>query len=219
MNSKMVGKVAVLVLAGLGMAQLADSGLAVGTASDVPLRTYRVYVPEVVRDEPQRTIKPETLPYIGRIVSISLASAQLNQYSTLEQRDVTNVGGRETLEDPTHPSMVAWYPRFGRPGLRANNTVLTAHVDYVGFGPGPFAHLASSTAGDPLYLTMASGDTYAYTVKSVVLAAVASLDMEPIMFPNLDSHTERVTLISCGGTLARGAYDSRVLLIAERYIP
>jgi hypothetical protein len=159
------------------------------------------------------------LPYIGRIVSISLPSAQLNQYTALEQRDVANVGGRETLEDPTHPSKVAWYPRFGRPGLRANNTVLTAHIDYLGFGPGPFAHLTSSTAGDPLYLTMASGDSYAYTVQSVTLTPVAGLDMDAVMFPNLDLHTERVTLISCGGTFAGGTYGSRLVLIAERYIP
>ena len=45
------------------------------------------------------------------------------------------------------------------------------------------------------------------------------------MYPGLGSHTERVTLISCGGTFIPnpgglgGAYNGRIVLIAERWVP
>ena len=94
------------------------------------------------------------------------------------------------------------------------------------FGNGPFAYLTSAAYQDALYVTMANGASYAYTVKSVEVVSLAELEagaMDAYVFPSLDSYTERITLISCGGNfVARagggGDYTSRVILVAERYV-
>lgn len=74
---------------------------------------------------------------------------------------------------------------------------------------------------------MADGTVYAYTVHSVELVSLDALQsgaMDNYVFPALDAHTERVTLISCGGDFVPrpgggGDYTSRVILVAERYVP
>jgi hypothetical protein len=47
--------------------------------------------------------------------------------------------------------------------------------------------------------------------------------MMAIVYPGLDVKVERVTLISCGGNFrplpGGGEYDSRVIVIAERFLP
>jgi len=143
----------------------------------------------------------------------------------VEQRDTTFSEGREVFEDPSVPARVAWYSRFGHPGFPGGNSIFAAHVDYVNYGPGPFAHLTSAAVGDALYVTMDNGETYSYTVRSVEVISLASLSMDAVVFPALDSYTERVTLISCGGSFVPnangvgGEYNSRVILVAERYVP
>ena len=79
---------------------------------------------------------------------------------------------------------------------------------------------------DALYVTMDNGVQYAYSVRSVEIVSLAELQagaMNDYVFPALDSYTERITLISCGGNfVARpgggGDYTSRVILVAERYV-
>lgn len=172
---------------------------------------------------PTPTPAPRTEPYVGPITSVYLGSARVLGGAPIEERDTHFSGGREYFDDPSAPQFIAWYPRFGRPGFAAGNTVMAAHVNYVGYGNGPFAYLLDAAAGDALYVTMANGDVLAYTVQSVTLHHLATVDMDAIVFPALDGHTERVTLISCGGTFIRaatgGEYDSRIVLVAERYIP
>ena len=101
---------------------------------------------------------------------------------------------------PSAPALVAWYPRFGHPGFAGHNSIFAAHINYIGYGNGPFAHLTSAAAGDALYVTMANGDIYTYTVRSVEVVDLAVLDMDAVVFPFLGTAIERITLISCGGT-------------------
>jgi sortase (surface protein transpeptidase) len=141
----------------------------------------------------------------------------------VEERDTVYVGGREVFADPSAPQKIAWYPRFGTPG-RTANSIFAAHINYVNYGNGPFAYLTSARPDDALYVTMADGTVYTYTVKSVEVIHISELDMNIVVFPSLDGHTERVTLISCGGTFVPypgggGEYESRVVLVAERYHP
>jgi sortase (surface protein transpeptidase) len=142
--------------------------------------------------------------------------------------DTTYVNGIETLEDPSYPGDIAWYPRFGHPGYGGGtNSLFAGHVNYYRFGNGPFAYLTSAQPGDALYVTMADGEEFAYTVESVRLLPLDELTsggMQDVVFPELDSHTERVTLISCGGDFipfggGGGEYTSRVVLVAERWVP
>lgn len=210
----------------LAIAGLVFTAAAVAAPSALP---RRVVLPHLSTADPTptptATPTPRPTPYVGPIASIYLKSAQITGSAPIEERDTLVRGGREYFEDPTRPQYIAWYPRFGRPGFAAGNTIMAAHVNYVGYGNGPFAHLLQARVDDALYLTMANGDVLTYTVKSVELHKISEIDMDAIVFPPLDSHTERVTLISCGGTFiphpsgVGGDYDSRIILVAERYVP
>lgn len=205
-------------LAMLGGALAAPEGL-----------TRRAVLPHISNADPVPTPTPTATPvprrdpYVGPIASLYLGSAQVLGGAPIEERDTYVSGGREYFHDPSAPQYITWYPRFGRPGWAAGNTILAAHVNYVGHGNGPFAYLLDATAGDALHITMANGDVLTYTVKSVTLYHLSDLDMDAVVFPALDSHTERVTLISCGGTFipaaVGGEYDSRIVLVAERFVP
>jgi len=170
---------------------------------------------------------PTPVPYAGPVAALSLASARIDSQWPVETRDTTVIGGRETFQDPSGPQWIAWYARFGHPGYAGSNSIFAAHINYISFGNGPFAYLTSALPDDALYVTMADGSSYAYTVRSVQLVSLAELQAGSIdgyVFPALDSHTERVTLISCGGDFVPragggGDYTSRVILIAERYVP
>jgi sortase (surface protein transpeptidase) len=102
--------------------------------------------------------------------------------------------------------------------------MFAAHVNYVGYGPGPFANLLHSGPGDALYVKMDNGFVYTYTVQSVKVVPLAQLNMDEVVYVDLPEDKERVTLISCGGTFIPnpngpgGDYTSRVILVAERYL-
>ena len=193
-----------------------------------PLK-YRVVAPELSRAEdlPTPTPTPRPVPYTGPVSAMYLASARIDGNWPIETRDTTFIGGVETFQDPSGPAQIAWYARFGQPGFPANNSIFAGHINYVSFGNGPFAFLTSAAVDDALYLAMANGVTYTYTVRSVEVVSLAALQagaMDAYVFPALDSHTERVTLISCGGDFVPrvgggGDYTSRVILVAERYVP
>jgi hypothetical protein len=191
---------------------------------------YRVTAPQVNRGEtlatPTPTPTPRPVPYSGPVASLYLGSARISASAPVEVRDTVNVGGQETFQDPTRPERIAWYSRFGQPGFPANNSIFAGHINYIGHGNGPFAYLTSAAYDDALYVTMANGQQYAYTVRSVEIVSLAELQsgaMDAYVFPALASNTERITLISCGGNfVARagggGDYTSRVILVAERYV-
>ena len=202
---------------------LAAAAVAFAEGSPAPALKYHAFVPAVSRAEQALPAAPTPAPDHGPVVSLYLGSASITGNSPVEERDTVFVGGREVFADPSAPNRIAWYPRFGRPGDGANS-IFAAHINYVNYGNGPFARLTSAHADDALYVTMADGAVYAFTVKSVDIIGLHDLDMDLVVFPPLDGHTERVTLISCGGTFVPrpgggGEYESRVVLVAERYHP
>ena len=220
-----------LPLALLGGGLLFGLAASLASAAESPPANlkYRAIAPALSKAEllPTPTPIPTPVPYLGPVASISLGSARITSQWPVEVRDTTIVGGRETFQDPSHPGTIAWYARFGQPGFASNNSIFAAHINYINYGNGPFAYLTSAQVDDALYITMANGAVYAYSVKSVQLVPLADLEngaIDGFVFPGLDAHTERVTLISCGGDfVARpgggGDYTSRVILIAERYVP
>jgi hypothetical protein len=189
--------------------------------------TYKGYAPQVSKAEESTATPaapaPTPTPYVGPVTSIYLASGGVTTNAPIEVRGVNQTGSGPVFQDPTHPSRIAWYSSYGIPGWRGNNSIFAAHINYVNYGNGPFAKLTSAKPGDALYVTMANGTVYTYTVKSLQVVPLSQLDMTPVVYPDLDGNTERVTLISCGGTFVPlpggGAYDSRVILVAERYVP
>lgn len=216
-----------LVLPVVG-AILASASVLFASAAPEPTLKYHVVAPALSRaDElPTPTPIPRQVPYAGPVASLYLASAQISGDWAVAVRDTTSVGGRETFENPGSWDEIAWYARFGHPGYAANNSIFAAHINYVGHGNGPFAYLTRAAKDDALYVTMANGVSYTYTVKSVEVVSLAALEsgaMDAYVFPALDSYTERITLISCGGDFVPragggGDYTSRVILVAERYV-
>jgi hypothetical protein len=173
---------------------------------------------------PPPTPTPRPLPYQGPVGALHLASARLDGRWPVEQRGTHWDGSREVFDDPSGPAYIAHYRAFGQPGAPGTNSIFAAHINYYGFGDGPFAFLLTAREGDALYVTMDDGSEYAYTVKSVDVLDLDLLDMDAVVFPPLDGHTERITLLSCGGTFVPypgggGVYDSRVVLVAERWVP
>ena len=218
-----------IILAAAGLVFFVSA--AVGFAADDPPKLkFKAYAPAITRSvdptptpvSPTPTATPE--PDHGPIISLSLASASISAASVVEQRDTEIKGGREYFQDPSNPALIAWYPRFGRPGTPSSNAILAAHVNYVNFGITPFVNITSARIDDALYVTMQDGTVFTYTVKSVATIPTSSLNMDAIVFPGLDSQTQRVTLISCGGDFIAapgggGEYLSRVILVAERFAP
>jgi LPXTG-site transpeptidase (sortase) family protein len=97
-------------------------------------------------------------------------------------------------------------------------------VNYVGWSLTPFAYLSNLNVGDSVYVTMADGTMYTYTVNSVTLVPVAAVDMFQVLYPALDNNTEQVTLMTCGGDFfyqpgVGGEYGSRLIATATRFIP
>ncbi|MBE0608040.1 MAG: class F sortase [Dehalococcoidia bacterium] len=215
-----------LTVVGVALCLVSGALVAGAAANDAqPELKYRAYAPEVTRAEvpPTPTPVPLPVPYNGPVASLHLAAAKLDAAWPVEVRDTYFAGGREFFEDPSAPQRIAWYSRFGQPGYTGTNSIFAGHIDYVGFGKGPFGYLTSASAGDALYLTMDNGATYTYTVKSVAVVGLQNLDMDAVVFPALAAGVERVTLISCGGTFVPyagggGEYTSRVILVAERYV-
>jgi hypothetical protein len=213
----------------LSTAGLALVGASLVLAADPPKPDlkHRSYAPQITRADaptPTPTLAPPTpTPYVGAVTSIYLASGGVTTNAPIEARHVDNKPSGPVFQDPSHPSRIAWYNNFGLPGWRGNNSIFAGHINYVGYGNGPFAKLTSATIGDALYVTMANGTVYTYTVKSMNVVHLAQIDMNAIVFPALDANTERITLISCGGTFVPlpggGQYDSRVILVAERFVP
>ena len=195
-------------------------------AEDGEPLSVRVVVPALAGDgaAPQAALPPTHVDH-GGVDALFLASGGVTTNPVVERRHVDYLSSGAVLQTPTHPSRIAWYDRYSQPGNARENTIFSAHVDYVGYGLGPFHGVLESEHGSSLYLTMEDGSQFAYTVVSVKVIDLDDLDMQEVIFPILDEHTERVTLITCGGTFVPnpsgigGFYNSRVILIAERWVP
>jgi hypothetical protein len=200
-------------------------------AQDEDDREYQAFVAQVARDGtppppptpiPPPTPTPTPIDY-GPPRSMTLASAFIPAGTYIEQRHTRFTGGQEFFDEPSNPRWIAWYHRFSTMGRGGQNTIFSAHINYVGIGNGPFRYLTSARVGDSLSITMDNGQTLRYSVQSVQVISLANLNMDRVVYPGVPSNRERITLISCGGTFVPrpgggGDYDSRVILVAERII-
>jgi hypothetical protein len=219
-----------------GLLGLFGGALALAAGSAKPVLTPRAYAPIVERAEdptptPTPVPQPTPVPYrsTAAVSGLYVGSAGISTSMPIQQRDTSYEGGSEVLQDPTSPGYIAWYPRFGHPSEPGQDALFAAHVNYFGYGNGPFVYLHNGEVGGSLYVELSDGTEYAYTITSVQVIPVSELDgggMQDVVYPDLDAHTNRVTLISCGGDFVpyangggAGEYTSRVVLTAERYVP
>lgn len=114
------------------------------------------------------------------------------------------------ISAPLETNYLAWAPEIaaGRP------LVLTAHISGRGPGgtavPGTFFRLADAEAGDTVTVTRSGGGEQRYTVTSVRTVDKAAFPTE-VYRPRPEP---TALLITCGGDLRDGDYDSNIIVEA-----
>ncbi len=203
------------------------------TAADAPAQTQAATVaaaattasPSVAAATPEATPTPE--PYDGDLVAMRIPALEVD--AVVEQTDLITVNERPQLDVPADPHNVAWYPRYGTPGIDGD-TLYSAHKDYWPDIRGPFWALAELEDGDEIVLVMDDGREYVYEVffqrryrtEEVPMRDLIKADRaeNPELLRPADE--EWITLITCGGefvaTSERGSgiYLHRDIVIARR---
>jgi len=116
------------------------------------------------------------------------------------------------MEVPDDIGEVGWYqfgPIPGAPG----SSVLAAHVDKAGEGPGVFFYLDEVRAGDLISIKYADGTIAPFRVVSAERVAKGDLAVDSIF---ASSGEPLLRLITCGGSFNEsvGSYDDNVVVTA-----
>jgi sortase (surface protein transpeptidase) len=129
---------------------------------------------------------------------------------------VTNVGVEPSglMELPADPKIAGWY-RYGPDAAStAGNTVVSAHVDAVGYGLGPLSRLRDLGPGEQVSVTAADGSTRMYAIESVTYYNKTQLPIDQIFARD---GAPALVIITCGGPFdsATGHYTDNVVAIAR----
>ena len=155
-----------------------------------------VDVPTVSSALDQNQVPPAVAPQRIRVESLGIDMA-------IESVGLAADGA---MELPKDPSLAAWY-RFGpSPASAAGATVIAAHVDSLVYDIGPFAQLASASAGTEIVVTTEDGQDRRYAVESVQTVTKQDVPWDSIFDR---SGPGRLTLVTCGGEFD---YDARTYL-------
>ncbi len=176
-----------------------------------------------VAASPEPTPTPE--PYDGELVAMRIPALEVD--AAIERVGINRE--RNELDVPDDPHNVAWYHRYGKPGIDGD-TIYSAHKDYWPDIRGPFFALTELNDGDEIVLVMDDGREYVYEVffqqrylkDDVPMRDLIHADRaeDPELLRPADE--EWITLITCGGefvaTSARGSGDylHRDIVIARR---
>ena len=118
------------------------------------------------------------------------------------------------MELPPDVAVAGWY-RFGSdPGSDSGTTVISAHVDSLEYGLGPFSQLKTLGAGAPITVTSADGSTTTYVVESVQSILKSQLPLDQVFDRE---GAPRLVLITCGGQFDSEQlhYSDNVVVVAE----
>lgn len=141
---------------------------------------------------------PTTLwiPAIGLAVSLS----------TLGQ----NADG--SVQVPTDVQQPGWFRLGPTPG-QVGSAVILGHVDSYK-GPGVFFQLRTLAAGDPVYVSLADGETVQFAVNSV---AMYSKQQFPAQRVYASHGSSALQLVTCGGVFdgQTGSYLSNIVVYSS----
>lgn len=117
------------------------------------------------------------------------------------------------MELPPDVAVAGWYRYGSDPGSAAGTTVISAHVDSLEYGLGPFSQLGSLTAGAPITVTSSDGTTEVYAVESVQSILKSQLPLDQIFDRE---GAPRLILITCGGQFNSEQlnYSDNVVVVA-----
>lgn len=144
----------------------------------------------------------------GRI-PVSLRIPALGQQADIIPAGVEQNGD---MEVPDNVRDVAWY-RYGAAPGEPGSSVLAAHVDLAGQGPGVFFELRELGPGSVIYIQFDDGTTEAYRTEARTIYNKQDLPTEAIFSRE---GPPVLTLITCGGNFNRSirSYDSNVVVYA-----
>jgi LPXTG-site transpeptidase (sortase) family protein len=127
------------------------------------------------------------------------------------------IDGNGLMQIPNGPEDVAWYDFTASPG-EGSNIVFSGHLDYRGYGPAVFYHLADLKEGDVVEVQTKDGDMHRYAVSASVSYDAADAPVSDIVGP---TSREVVTLITCSGTFNGPplGYSHRLVVRAEPVSP
>jgi hypothetical protein len=148
---------------------------------------------------------PHTVPVVAAPVRVVVERVGID--ATVQPEGVDATGA---MSLPADPAVAGWY-RFGSAPSRATgSTVLAAHVDAVGYGIGPFAHLVDVPIGTPIAVTDADGTVTRYQVATVTL-----LPKTGVPWASVFDHDgpRRLVLVTCGGTFDESTHHYRSNLV------
>lgn len=117
------------------------------------------------------------------------------------------------MELPPDVAIAGWY-RFGSdPGSESGTTVISAHVDSLEYGLGPFSQLKTLGVGAPITVTSSDGTTTTYAVESVQSILKNQLPLDQVFDRE---GAPRLVLITCGGQFNSEQlnYSDNVVVVA-----
>ncbi|MDR6573666.1 hypothetical protein J2X60_002315 [Curtobacterium sp. 320] len=123
------------------------------------------------------------------------------------------VDDKGAMSLPPDPAVAGWYRYGAAPASTTGTVVIAAHVDAVGYGVGPFAHLRDVPAGTTVTLTDTAGDRTRWRIDSVALVAKRGLPWASVFRTD---GPRRLVLVSCGGVFDESThhYESNLVISA-----
>ncbi|OII35285.1 hypothetical protein BIU98_02535 [Curtobacterium sp. MMLR14_010] len=148
---------------------------------------------------------PAEVPAVVAPVRVAVPALDIDQ---AVQPEGVDPSGAMAL--PADPAVAGWW-RFGStPTSTAGSTVLAAHVDAVGYGIGPFAHLVDVPVGTQVTVTSEDGTTTRYAVATVDLLAKTGVPWASVFDHD---GPRRLVLVTCGGTFDTATHHYRSNLV------
>ncbi len=123
------------------------------------------------------------------------------------------VDGNNQMIAPDGAENVAWYEYSALPG-QGGNAVLSAHVDYIDYGPAVFYNLRSLAEGDLIELHLADGTVLEYRVELNEVYGAGQGPWDELFSPATDD--EVITMYTCDGSWDGSDYSDRRVVRAER---
>lgn len=117
------------------------------------------------------------------------------------------------MQLPPNVAIAGWYRYGSDPGTGSGTTVISAHVDSLEYGLGPFSQLKNLGAGAIITVSSADGTTTDYAVESVRSILKTQLPLDEVF--DRDG-APRLALITCGGQFdyEQLNYSDNVVVIA-----
>jgi len=118
------------------------------------------------------------------------------------------------MEIPENVTIAGWYRYGPSPSSDKGSTVITAHVDALVQGLGPFAALSSLAASAEIIVTTEAGVEHRYLLESVQNFQKGQVPLDQVF--DRDG-APRLVLITCGGQFDENlrTYSDNVIAIAN----